>query len=680
MFSLPLYAQRLACSEANCPRYAAYMEIAAQAAKAGDYRKALDAYDAAGFAADDCNMECHKLINEQLGTVFESIEKQRRLAQNAQREAEKKNAELQNLMDSLQRTQGELFESQSKILEKMRLLDSTKRILEVALMRARGFIDNVATKEGYAIVGTTDGGFGILDLRGERHFAGELPDRSITPLDTVTGTARAEQYYWRVLPKQAGSGVDSVLECCHSYRIDMRNYKRLLLLDDGKTLNAILRNKEQALYWQQCVEYLRLDDEDFADLDSLGRVAFWRWLPGALRLYRLDLTGAQIDSLPNMAALQDLEELLLANNRLRALPGVEQLPKLRLLDLRRNPYLRQIPEKLASVREFHRDTVAYKVYDAPASLNMANIPSGKFVPGRSGKDDVSSDEYNKTPVEISAFYMSKYEVSIADFARFVEITGYQTAAELKGSSWCRTEKGWEERRGVSWRCDADGNPVADDMQKKYPVIHLTWYDAVEYCNWLSREQGKTPVYTIRRTTDDEQNLNPNDGYKWKVEANWQSNGYRLPTEMEWEYAAGNGSRHTQYAWGNGKPTPKKGGNVADQAAKKRFQGWTVPLPYNDGYATLAPIGSFAPNDFGLYDMTGNVWEWCWDWYDERAYEDFKNYPYKRINPTGAKTGLYRVLRGGAWDLDPIYCRVPFRDYGNPIFRRNNIGFRPIYRP
>ena len=147
---------------------------------------------------------------------------------------------------------------------------------------------------------------------------------------------------------------------------------------------------------------------------------------------------------------------------------------------------------------------------------------------------------------------------------------------------------------------------------------------------------------------------------------WSANGYRLPTEAEWEYAARSGGKKYKYAWGNGNPN----GNIADQTAKSRFSGWTIWENYTDGYTFTAPVGRFPQGDLGLSDMTGNVWEWCWDWYGSDYYT---NSPAN--NPKGPTSGADRVLRGGSWCNGPARLRASRRDSNAPDGRVNDIGFR-----
>ena len=180
-----------------------------------------------------------------------------------------------------------------------------------------------------------------------------------------------------------------------------------------------------------------------------------------------------------------------------------------------------------------------------------------------------------------------------------------------------------------------------------PVENVSWHDAVAYCNARSLKEGLTPAYTITGTGDAR-------AVTWNREAN----GYRLPTEAEWEYACRAGTT-----------TPfSTGGNVTVEQAN--YYG---TYPY-DGYPSgqyrsrTVPVGSFAPNPWGLYDMHGNVWEWCWDWYG--AYADGA-----ATDPAGTASGTYRVNRGGGWNDFGRHLRSAYRAAYPPDNATFNLGFR-----
>jgi sulfatase modifying factor 1 len=224
------------------------------------------------------------------------------------------------------------------------------------------------------------------------------------------------------------------------------------------------------------------------------------------------------------------------------------------------------------------------------------------------------------PVTLKSFKIGKYLVTVARFEAFINASKYQTDAEKQGSSSVWNGKEWINGRGVNWRHNAAGKPYADDEKKKFPVINVSYNDAKEYCRWLSGETGKT---------------------------------YRLPTEAEWEYAArgGNKSRNYRYA----------GSDTIEKVA------WYM---VNSGGATH-PVGLKQPNELGLYDMTGNVWQWCSDWFGR----DYKTTPVE--NPQGPLTGTSRALRGGSWRNFEEYS-APSVSVGNmPDYRGNFIGFRVV---
>jgi formylglycine-generating enzyme required for sulfatase activity len=263
-----------------------------------------------------------------------------------------------------------------------------------------------------------------------------------------------------------------------------------------------------------------------------------------------------------------------------------------------------------------------------AAANMVRIQGGTFAMGspravweEAYRDDLDYFVYDELrhSVTISPFYMGKYEVTQKEWR---DIMGYGTS-EFSG----------------------------DDL----PVESVSWYEAIEYCNKRSQREGLTPAYTIDKSRKDPNNTAPstskwvfeNDTIRWMVTWNRKANGYRLPTEAEWEYACRAGTS-----------TPYYTGNTVDGA------GW---YRVNSGNKTH-PIGQKQPNAWGLYDMHGNVYEWCWDWYDE--------YPRgAQTDPAGAGTGFARVVRGGSWFDGARILRSTGRGGGTSISQRLYLGFR-----
>lgn len=172
----------------------------------------------------------------------------------------------------------------------------------------------------------------------------------------------------------------------------------------------------------------------------------------------------------------------------------------------------------------------------------------------------------------------------------------------------------------------------------YPVESVSWYDAVEYCNWLSDKEGLDRCYS---------------GSGKDIKLDIAKNGYRLPTEAEWEYACRAGTT-TDYYWGD-----KMDGDYC----------W-----FGNRRGQVHPVGQKEPNAWGLYDMSGNVWEWCWDWYDNEYY---KKSPEN--NPTGPSVGSTRVLHGGGWGNGADGCRSASRSYTWPGIAGGDVGFRPVRR-
>src|SRR5579872_657617 len=293
-------------------------------------------------------------------------------------------------------------------------------------------------------------------------------------------------------------------------------------------------------------------------------------------------------------------------------------------------------------------------------MKLVLIPSGEF---RMGAEEDPTDTLKAFPyaqrrwlegelpehtVRIKKpFYMGAYEVTIQEFLSFSDAAKYKTDAE-------RDVK-------PSWGYDAKGKLIESptfrpsrpgwEQSKDEPVTYISWNDAVAFCKWLSQKEGKK---------------------------------YRLPTEAEWEYACRAGSR-TRF-WNGNKPEDLVSiGNVADTDLKSRWPNAviegndkngrvaTISFPFlsqKDAYAFAAPVGKFKPNPFGLYDMHGNVWEWCQDWYDKGYYAKSP-----ADDPQGPPAGSMRAIRGGGWNLTPVDARSAFRVGRPPTFRFSSIGFR-----
>ena len=195
-----------------------------------------------------------------------------------------------------------------------------------------------------------------------------------------------------------------------------------------------------------------------------------------------------------------------------------------------------------------------------------------------------------------------------------------------------------------------------ELEGNNPVVKANWYDAILYCNWLSRQKGLEPAYFIDTTQVDTNNLSDYDDLRWIVSWDSSSNGFRLPTEAEWEYAARGGVRKDTFMY--------SGSDDLDLVA-----WWS-----NNSSGRTHTAATRKANELGLHDMSGNVWEWCWDWYAD----EFQAGP----NPHGADSGSSRGVRGGSWGSE--YVGIFVVTYRNkdviPIIRNDiYVGFRLAQR-
>lgn len=311
--------------------------------------------------------------------------------------------------------------------------------------------------------------------------------------------------------------------------------------------------------------------------------------------------------------------------------------------------------------------------DTGSHQNMIFVEGGTFSMGGDNKQ-ASADEYPKHGVKVNGFWMDKNEVTNAQFAKFVDATGYTTTAE-KAPDWEELKKTlppgtpkpadsllvpaslvfhqtsgpvdlqnystwWNWEKGADWK-HPEGPGSSLKGKENFPVVQVSWYDAMAYCKWA---------------------------------------GKRLPTEAEWEFAARGKLKDHIYPWGDQPVTE----------GRSKTNSWDGKFPYNnlktDGYVKLAPVASYAPNGYGLFDMSGNVWEWCSDWYDSRYYQQFANVVAE--NPGGPSASYdpeepmvpKRSMRGGSFLCNDDYCsgyRVARRMKSSPDTGLEHTGFRCV---
>lgn len=274
---------------------------------------------------------------------------------------------------------------------------------------------------------------------------------------------------------------------------------------------------------------------------------------------------------------------------------------------------------------------------------MVPIPAGVFTMGTDDPQIKQDGEAPARRVAIDAFYMDAYEVSNAEFEKFVNSTGYLTEAEKFGDSFVfegmlseqvksdiqqavAAAPWWLPVKGANWR-HPEGPDSTVLHRPDHPVLHVSWNDAVAYCTWA---------------------------------------GKRLPTEAEWEYSCRGGLQNRLFPWGN-KLQPK------GQHYANIWQGeFPVTNTGEDGFRGTAPVDAFPPNGYGLYNIVGNAWEWTSDWWTVHHSVE------ETINPKGPPSGKDRVKKGGSYMCHKSYCyryRCAARSQNTPDSSASNLGFR-----
>jgi formylglycine-generating enzyme required for sulfatase activity len=268
-------------------------------------------------------------------------------------------------------------------------------------------------------------------------------------------------------------------------------------------------------------------------------------------------------------------------------------------------------------------------------MKLVLIPAGKFKMGSPAGEKGRNDDEHQHEVEITRpFYMGVHTVTVGQFRQFVDEARYRTEAERGAGGYGynrETRKLEGGKRKYSWR------ETGWKQSDRHPVVNVSFNDAVAFCAWLSKKERRT---------------------------------YRLPTEAQWEYACRAGT--TTRFWSGAADNDLRGvANLADQALKEKYPDASWAVPWNDGHPFTAPVGSFKANPWGLYEMNGNVWQWCSDFYDK----DYYKHSPKR-DPQGPEKATRHLVRGGSWFDNANCCRSAFRSEYDPRFR-SDVGFRVV---
>jgi len=305
-----------------------------------------------------------------------------------------------------------------------------------------------------------------------------------------------------------------------------------------------------------------------------------------------------------------------------------------------------------SVPMFYRVRGTNSVSPGTVPSGMVLIPAGSFTMGNCmAPGEGGSSELPLHTVNVSAFYM---DTNLVSYTLWTSVYN------------------WAITNGYSFEHGAQGKA------SNHPAQSMTWYDAVKWCNARSEKEGRAPCYYTNASLS-QMSIYRSGQYDIATNwVNWVVSGYRLPTEAEWEKAARGGASGHRFPWSDSDTINwsranylAEPGNAYDVNATNGYN----PVWTTGGTPYTTAVGTFAPNGYGLYDMAGNVYQWCWDWYDGAYYSSSPG-----TDPRGPATGSARVDRGGGWSNSALHCRAARRLTYNPTYMYYNGGFRSVLPP
>ena len=274
--------------------------------------------------------------------------------------------------------------------------------------------------------------------------------------------------------------------------------------------------------------------------------------------------------------------------------------------------------------------------------DMIHVKGGTFKMGNSKTNKDNKDESPVHTVKVDDFYIGKYEVTVKEYRSFISSNNYDFGKYFYHKMPSSPDTTW-------WQGHPETEEYYDKVALKWwgwknqnPMQHVTWFEAVSYCNWLSDGLGYDKCYYYSSS-------------EGGILCDYSKNGFRLPTEAEWEYAARGGKNNENYKYSGSD-------NIGTV-------GW-----YDENTFLIGPknVGTKKPNSLGIYDMTGNVWEWCNDFYSPKFYKNSSSDNPINKTPTG-----FRVIRGGSWHYKEGYATVTSRDGPKPSYTNYNYGFRVV---